>query len=377
MIEIPSMPFYWRSKPAPGVVPSDPPARVPFAFTYDPVLDLIIERRSPELTRLLADIYSRNANVGYLQDGSNMVGSYGEDFWRFLGELLDEFPAKSVLEIGCGGCVLLERARERGCEVVGVDPSPVAVEAGRRKGIEIVEDFFPVDLAHPFDLIFEVDVLEHIEDPLPFLRAQADCLTDRGLIVVNVPDNSPSIARGDLSMALHQHVNMFDTVSLPATLRAAGLEIVKLERSRYGSSLYCAARRAAQAVPPVADPERWAAFESRARSSIARWEGAVAAARSRGETVGFFIPQRAFPYLGLIGWFDGFRIFDNMNVWHGRYLDGCDVPVENQAELVARPVDHVFVMSLSFGKQLGAELRRDVPNMRVTTLEELLDPPAG
>ena len=373
MIEIPSMPFYWRAKEAPGLRPGEPPGRVPFAFTYDPGLDLIIERRSSELTGLLADIYSRNANVGYLQDGSSMLGSYGEDFWRFLRDVLAAYPAKNVLEIGCGGCVLLERAREHGCNVVGVDPSPVAGEAGRRKGIEVIEEFFPSPaLTVRPDLIFQVDVLEHIEDPLPFLRAQLECLSDDGIIVVNVPDNTPSIERGDLSMALHQHVNMFDHVSLPATLRAAGLEIVKLERSQYGSSLYCAGRRAKAPVPVAADGSRWTQFEGRARRAVGRWEELTGAARANGETLGFFMPQRAFPYLGLTDWFAGFRIFDNMNVWHGRYLDGCDVAVENQAELVARPVDHVFVMSLSFGEVVGAALRRDVPAMRVTTLDEIL-----
>jgi SAM-dependent methyltransferase len=373
MIEIPSMPFYWRFKESPGAGPGDPPERVSFTYDYDPRLDLIIERRSETLTALLADIYSRNENVGFLQDGHSSVSNYGADFWRFMGELLGRHPARNVLEVGCGGCVLLERLMAQGCRVAGVDPSPFAAEAGRRKGIEVLQEFFP-PRSLPFrpDLIFQVDVLEHIEDPIPFLVAQADCLADNGLIVVNVPDCTRSIERGDISMALHQHVNMFDHISLPATMRAAGLEVVTLERSRYGAALYCAARKASAERPAPADGVRWERFQSQARRAIKSFQTRVESARKAGETIGFFMPQRAFPYLGLMDWFDGFRVFDNANMWHRRYLDGLGVAVENQADLIARPVDHVFVMSLSFGTEVAAQLRRDVPGMKITTLDDIL-----
>lgn len=369
------MPFYWRFKEMPGAGPGDPPERVPFTFDYDPGLDLVIERRSAALTALLSDVYSRHANVGFLQDGHSLANSYGADFWRFLSEVLAQYPARTVLEVGCGGCVLLERLKALGCQVVGVDPSPFAAEAGRRKGINVIQEFFPPSslTCHP-DLIFQVDVLEHIEDPLSLLRAEAECLDEGGLIVVNVPDCSRSIELGDISMALHQHVNMFDHISLPATLRAAGLEVVKLERSRYGSALYCAACKVRGERPPRAGSARtrWTSFESQAHRAIERFRTHIEQTRRRGGTIGFFMPQRAFPYLGIMDWFDGFRVFDNLNLWHRRYLDGLDVPVENQVDLIARPVDHVFVMSLSFGREVGDALKRDVPGMRTTTLDDIL-----
>jgi 2-polyprenyl-3-methyl-5-hydroxy-6-metoxy-1,4-benzoquinol methylase len=375
MIHVPEMPFYWRFKDAPGNVPGDPPARVPFAFDHDPEIDLIIEKNSGELRNLLADIYERNANVGYNQDGHSLLSGYGEDFWRFLSTLLAEHPARSILEIGCGGCVLLERLKDLGHEVVGVDPSPVAAAAGKRKGVRVVSEFFPPrDLDVSPDLIFEVDVLEHLENPAAFLRRQAGYLAPGGLIVVNVPDCGRSIERGDISMALHQHVNMFDAASLTASFKAAGLEVVRLEKSRFGAGLYCAGRTARGPAGPekAGGTRRWERFERMATENIRRFQEAVGAARTRGETIGFFMPQRAFPYLGIMGWFDGFRAFDNMNVWHRRYLDGLDIPIENQADLVAKPVDHVFIMSLTFGNEVRAALLSSVPAMKATTLDEIL-----
>ena len=122
MITIPRMPFYWRFKKTADVGPGEPPEHVPFVFDYDAKLGLFIEGRSPRLSGMLSDIYSRHANVGFLQDGHSLINTYGADFWRFLSDLLLEYPAKTVLEVGCGGCVLLERLKEQGCEVIAERP---------------------------------------------------------------------------------------------------------------------------------------------------------------------------------------------------------------------------------------------------------------
>ena len=374
MIEVPKMPLYWRFKDHPGNVSDDPPGQAPFSFDYNPDLDLFIERRSPALSRLLADIYARDANVGFLQDGHSHVQSYGADFWRFLSALADAHDPRAVLEIGCGGCILLERFKERGARVLGIDPSPVAVAAGRRKNIEIVAEFFPPK-ALPVvpDLIFQVDVLEHIEDPVKFLKAQAACLAQDGLIIANVPDSTLSIERGDISMALHQHVNMYEQRSLANVFNAAGLEVISMERSRYGAALYCAGRKARAPIPaPAVQTARWQTFQDTARRNIASFHRHVEVAKADGASIGFFMPQRAFPYLAFMNWWEGYRLFDNMNVWHRRYLDGVDIMIENQADLVASPVDHVFVMSLTFGEGVASALIRDVPGIKTTTLNQIL-----
>lgn len=369
------MPFYWRFRDSPDIGQNDLPARVSFGFDYDPELDLFIETRSPELSTLLAEIYSRHANVGFLQDGHSLVNTYGADFWGFLGRLIEEYPVKTVLEVGCGGCVLLERLRDQGFKVVGVDPSPFAAHAGHAKGIEVLQEFFPPKhLDFTPDLIFQVDVLEHIADPLTFLKSEVECLRSGGMIVINVPDCTLGLARGDISMALHQHVNMFDMDSMANLIQAAGLEMIKLEKSKYGSALYCAARKTPglKTVLPPRDPGRFQRFEAQASKNIESFKSVLTQARASGESIGFFMPQRAFPYLGLIDWFDGFRVFDNLNLWHRRYLDGLNVPIENQADLMKDPVDHIFIMSLTFGAEVAGQLRRDLPDMKITTLDDIL-----
>jgi len=374
-IRLPDMPFYWRTRETDIVAADDPPQRMPFEFAFQAEHGLVIEQRSDVLRRTLDDVYRREANVGFLQEGNVLAKSYGEDFLAFLLEVLAEFPARNVLEIGCGGCWLLDRIRRTGRDVLGVDPSPVAGAAGRQLGIPVLQEFFPpLHLPMEPDLILHVDVLEHIEDPVAFLRTQHDALPVDGGLVVNVPDSTRCIAVGDISMALHQHVNMFDDRSLSSVLWTAGFQPLRMRRSNFGGSLYCLAKKTSRPNLDlqVNDVAYYEQFARLAKANIAAFRRRVDAARSRG-TVGFFMPQRAFPYLAAIGWLGGFRIFDNMNVWHCRYLDGCDVRVENEADLVSSPVDHVFVMSLTFGVEVKRSIAAKLPDIRVTTLAEILD----
>ena len=63
----------------------------------------------------------------------NLSQSYGADYIKFLKKVLGEFKGKKIIDVGCGGCTLLEYMKNNGAEVLGVDPSPVALRASNKK----------------------------------------------------------------------------------------------------------------------------------------------------------------------------------------------------------------------------------------------------
>lgn len=84
------------------------------------------------------------------------------------------FGGKRVLDVGCGGGILAETLATEGAIVTGVDPSEksltVAKEHAERSGLTIdyrlstAEDLASCKFTDPFDLVFAVDVLEHVDD---------------------------------------------------------------------------------------------------------------------------------------------------------------------------------------------------------------------
>ena len=70
----------------------------------------------------------------------------------------------------------------------------MASKAGVIKNIEVIKDFFPSKhFSKKVDLIFHVDVFEHVCNPVDFLRQQAEYLNEDGLIIINVPDCTETI----------------------------------------------------------------------------------------------------------------------------------------------------------------------------------------
>ena len=92
----------------------------------------------------------------------------------YLRDVFGGFGRKRVLDVGCGGGILAETLAAEGAVVTGIDPSEkslaVARDHARRSGLAIdyrrgtAEELSGTGLEGTFDLVFAVDVLEHVDD---------------------------------------------------------------------------------------------------------------------------------------------------------------------------------------------------------------------
>lgn len=375
-MRIENLPFYWRLKErgSPNIVPD----QRPFEFDFVESLQLVIQKRDALTLEYLEEIYRAEYNIGYLQDGNEIAKPYGKDFMDFIGRSLEAWGrhVQNVLEVGCGGCAILEQLQQKGFTAVGVDPSPIAARDGARKGIRIINEFFPSpQFTDKVDLIFHSDVQEHVADPVSFLANQRGQLMDDGLIIISVPDCNESVAVGDLSMAMHQHLNYFDTESLRCTVEAAGLRVLTIEVAKYGGSLYCCAQNApGQSSVEKTGRAKYESFETKLNRNVKAVDSMVTAALiDKTRTVGFYVPLRTLPYVAAAGRFGGFRLFDDTQLWYDRAFDGMEVYIENFADLRRSPVTDLFIMSLTFGEVIKKKVEREqLAVERITLLRDML-----
>ena len=325
-LTIENLPLYWRF-----IKKIEQHQKIPealdFTFAYDPELFLYIEPRETSLLKILENIYIENANIGYMIDGNNLANTYGSEYLLFLRSILGDLSKRKIVDVGCGGCVMLEKLMSEGASVLGVDPSPVAQWAAQKKGIPLIPSFLGPDTLTGYypDAIIQMDVLEHISDPVELLRHEAKAITSDGKIIINVPNCEPSILLGDISMAIHQHVNMFTRRSLARVVEAAGLYVEEMRCSQIGSALFCVASKARINKKFASDDfikfdNAWDTFQSMAMDRIERFRRFFSC--HDFYDIGYFIFQRSLPYLCAIhSPIDG-RFFDNNSLWHGNYLDG-------------------------------------------------------
>ena len=103
------------------------------------------------------------------------------------------FTGLKLLDVGCGGGLLCEPMARLGFEVTGVDASEAGIGAASAhaadQGLtidyrcETAEDLLAQG-GRSFDLILNMEVIEHVADPGAFLRDTARLLAPGGLMIV-------------------------------------------------------------------------------------------------------------------------------------------------------------------------------------------------
>lgn len=382
--KIDKLPFYWRLASQNDNSPNIVEDFYPFEFELHQKYGLLIQKRKEDVLSSLTKIYKENYNIGYFQDVNlnNDIGkSYSKDFFDYLDTvLLQNSYIKRILEVGCGDCVILKNLMVKGYKVMGIDPGPLAYEAGVKKNIKVFTDFFPsLLIKEKVDLIFHVDVLEHINNYEEFLRAQYELLNENGVIIVNVPDASDSFRMGDISLAMHEHLNYFTEDSLHNTLESIGFRDITIKKSSYGGSLYAMGYRNKKIIvgkkPNKIDSYK--KFTNNAKKNSIKFNEYIGNILSDNEkSLGFYVPLRALPYISMSPFIKGFRFFDDTPHWHHKFFDGINVKVENFSDLKKDPVTDLIVMSLTFGEIIKNQVNNEFKgNINIISLNDLINRP--
>ena len=135
-----------------------------------------------------------------------------------------------VLDFGCGWGAFIEIAGSLGFDAYGVDCD--AHRVATMRGLRVFPDLEVLDMAarEPFHAVTLFEVLEHVEEPLPLLRALRARLVPGGILVLETPDCAG--VRGIASMADYRavhpldHINGFTAATLASVARRAGFEVV-------------------------------------------------------------------------------------------------------------------------------------------------------
>ncbi len=92
----------------------------------------------------------------------------------------------------------------------------------------------PDDWHGKFDLVTSYFVLEHVEDPVGYLKLLASCVKPDGKILISLPD--VDLNPGDMIVA--DHLNHFSSQSLITALNLAGIKALKIINDSLLSSFF-------------------------------------------------------------------------------------------------------------------------------------------
>ncbi len=174
-----------------------------------------------------------------------MAGAYLEQTpWTRLRlsavrELVAPRPGDRILDLGCAAGAVSHFLSTFGCETVGVDAEPLAIDTARALFPGLAFEVADVtDLPFPdasFDKAVAADLVEHLEDPAfrSLLLETSRVLVPGGTLSIYTPNPAHAIERlkeRDLLLARNPtHVGLRGEDELRAAVEASGLVVERLE----------------------------------------------------------------------------------------------------------------------------------------------------
>ena len=146
--------------------------------------------------------YSRDYQVDLSEKAGSRYPNLRKVFHWLSGDVdprdFVQVPAGArVLDYGCGHAGYLSDFHHRGVAISGAEIAGYVVNACRDQGYDVhqVDDFSRIPFpAREFDIVYLMQVFEHLRDPHGFFRELARVLKDGGMLYLAVP-NAASVWR--------------------------------------------------------------------------------------------------------------------------------------------------------------------------------------
>ena len=178
----------------------------------------------------MVSLYEKMSDPGYEE---SQEGRAQQTRWLLSKARKANPSARSLLDVGAGSGLLVAEAKCLGFNAIGVEPSHSLVKLGRRLyQVDLLEGVFPHPMLsnHRFDVIFLVDIIEHVSTPLELLRHCAAALAPQGIIILVTPNVGSLVAKLLGQRWWHfrpAHVGYFSHSSLLKATERAGLTVVE------------------------------------------------------------------------------------------------------------------------------------------------------
>jgi SAM-dependent methyltransferase len=242
-------------------------------------------------------------------------GLFGSKAWK--GPLVQGALAKAgrtslrgpIVDLGCGGGWTLAPFAEQGLPCIGYDYDARLLALGRERGLDLREGGVDQAMADGVqaDVLILAHVVEHVPDPVGFLRSVRPLLRAGGAAYVEVPHTrrigTPALGHDSLRYWQRAHLWEFQHAHVVALLRRAGY-VVEWD-GEDGQSVYVVATpRQPQRPAGLADPDEasaWPPLGAQVEAELLAFERKRRSLTGRVERAAWMVRRRAGALLRRLG----------------------------------------------------------------------------
>ncbi|KAJ2159661.1 Hexaprenyldihydroxybenzoate methyltransferase, mitochondrial [Coemansia sp. RSA 552] len=207
---------------------------------------------SPSVSRMELEKFTRISNEWWDPQGAfKYLHTMNRPRIQFIREMLQDVYGRRVsqlraVDVGCGGGLASEAMARLGLQVLGVDAArenvgvarahlqqdPLA--ARRLEYRQITAEQLSNSDGQRFDVVVSLEVIEHVNDPVMFVRSLTELARPGGLVFISTMNQTlaswlldiaiPEYLLGVVPRGTHDHAKFMEPEELSSILRACDVE---------------------------------------------------------------------------------------------------------------------------------------------------------
>jgi len=196
-------------------------------------------------------------NYAFFSSTSNYMKEHFKNFANTVSELQSLDTNSFVVEVGSNDGIMLQNFMANNIPCLGIEPSKNVAEVSRKKGIEVLTEFFDQSLAENIitthqkaDAILSANVMCHIPYIHSIFKGLKVLLKDDGVFIFEDPYLGEVIEKTSFDQIYDEHVFLFSALSVSYLANIHELELVDVEHqiTHGGSMRYTLAHKEAKKV---------------------------------------------------------------------------------------------------------------------------------
>ena len=158
--------------------------------------------------------------------------------FKSVADMLDiKFNLKNskILEIGSNDGVLMMPLKEKGAEVLGIDPAENIVKIAKNNGLDVICDYFNYENAikynmkNEFDFVIANNSFAHITDIRDVLKGIYYSLNDNGIFIFEVHYLNSLIELNQWDNIYHEHMYYYSVTAIENFMKIFNMRIIDFE----------------------------------------------------------------------------------------------------------------------------------------------------
>lgn len=324
-----------------------------------------------------------NERYAYFSSFSKSWIEHSKKYVSMITKRLKLNENSFVVEIASNDGYLLQYFKKLNIPCLGIEPALNTAAAAKKRGIDVIEDFFGVRLAKELslktkkpDLLLGNNVLAHVPDINDFVRGLKLYLSESGVITMEFPHLMQLIENNQFDTIYHEHFSYLSFLTVKSIFESHGLEVFDVDQlSTHGGSLRIYARhKEDDSKEKSSNVQDLINVEiSKKMNTIDYYNGFQKKANKiKYELVEFLIKQKKakkriiaygaaakgntlLNYCGIKSDLIEF-VVDRSPYTQGKYLPGSHIPIVNEKKIKELKPDYIIILPWNIKDEIIKQL---------------------